>query len=308
MLLIPLQLPLALVDKARRLPANLHTPLSISCNFWIQFAFNNLYIKIRHREVPGPSFHPAVDRMLPPVMRCSKGPIIGPFPLRTKINADALLEDMDLSCDSLSSTSDCQSCPSPLTLETLDSVSAAPTTSTSQPDQEQSPRSLAELLLQTLEKRSATPDCVQTTAVVPWDQRVVQHWELIDLLCQRTFAAFWDQACIRNFNMYYYQHVRPGKRIITTARRVTQNGLVWLEATVTTDNILVATGNALYDEMPGTALKQWTLNLGIKRHGRDILQSIANADFLYREVKTYIHLKKCKDRMTHISYPSKYLS
>ena len=105
---------------------------------------------------------------------------------------------------------------------------------------------MADSLLQTLEIRYAASDCVQAIAVASRDQHVTNNWALITLLCHRLFDTFGDQGCICNLNTYFYQDFGPGETLVITARRVSQSA-DWLEATITANNLPVATGTALYD-------------------------------------------------------------
>lgn len=186
--------------------------------------------------------------MSSPVLRYPKTPTIQPVPLRTKANPKMLLENSEYSDSSSSSSSAGQCCASPPTYTDPVYESAANSAPAGTFDREQEPSPTAvDSFLQTLEIRSATSDCAQATAVAPRDQRIPDHWVLISLLCHRIFATFEDLGCICNMNTYFHQNFGPGETLVITARRVARSRLAWLEATITADNLLVATGTALYD-------------------------------------------------------------
>lgn len=185
--------------------------------------------------------------MSSPVLRYPETPIIQPVPLRTKANLSMPWEDLGFSDSSSSSPSAYQCGASPLTFADPVYASSANVTPFDR-ERESSPETLAASLLQTLEIQSTTSDYARAVAVVPQDHRVTDQWVLINLLCHRIFATFGDQGCIRNLNTYFYQHLVPGQDLVITARRVSQSGLAWLEATIKTHDLLVANGTALYDE------------------------------------------------------------
>ena len=185
--------------------------------------------------------------MSSPVLRYPETPIIQPVSLWRKTNSSMSSEDLGSSDSSSSSPSAYQCRASPPTFADPVYASTANVTPFDR-EQEPSPKTLADSLLQTLEIQSTTSDYAQAIAVAPWDHRVTDQWVLINLLCHRIFATFEDQGCIRNLNTYFYQHLGPGQDLVITARRVAQSGLAWLEATIKTHDFLVAIGTALYDE------------------------------------------------------------
>lgn len=182
-----------------------------------------------------------------PAFRYPETPVIQPIPIRTK--AKFSMSDYPSSPSSSSSSSVCQCCASPPTFADPPSTPAANVAPAAPFDHEQnpSPATVTDSLLQRLEIRPAASDCVQAIAVASRDQRVTDNWVLITLLCHRLFGTFGGQGCIRNLNTYFYQDIGPGETLVITARRVAQSRLAWLEATISANNLLVATGTALYD-------------------------------------------------------------
>ena len=182
-----------------------------------------------------------------PALRYPETPIIQPIPIRTKVKFN--MSEYPGSPSSSSSSSVCQCCTSPPTFADPTSTPAANVAPAAPFDHEQKPSSatVTDSLLQRLEIRPAASDCVQAVAVASRDQRVTDNWVLITLLCHRLFGTFGDQGCIRNLNTYLYQNFGSGETLVITARRVAQCRLAWLEATITANNMLVATGTALYD-------------------------------------------------------------
>ena len=152
--------------------------------------------------------------MSSPVLRYPETPIIQPIPLRTK--AKFSMSEYPSSPSSSSSSSVCQCCASPPTFADPISTPAANAAPIAPFDHEQksSHAGVTDSLLQTLEIRSATSDCVQAIAVASQDQHVTNNWALITLLCHRVFGTLRDQGWIRNLNTYFYQDFGPGETLV----------------------------------------------------------------------------------------------
>ncbi|GLA44391.1 hypothetical protein AnigIFM63309_003153 [Aspergillus niger] len=108
---------------------------------------------------------------------------------------------------------------------------------------------LEDQFLNTMMIQSGAESTAEAVAIVPQDWPATGNWSLINLLCHRAFAAFRNQAAIRNFGVYYYGDFGPGDTVTAVSRKVVRGRLSWLEATMTRDSVLVAIATAPYDDL-----------------------------------------------------------
>ena len=99
-------------------------------------------------------------------------------------------------------------------------------------------------LLDSVSLLPAAKSSAQAAAIVPQGGQA----NGVTLLYHRVFDACGDRAEIRNFGVLYDRTFGPGDVLTAVSRKVIQDQLTRLEATVTCDGALVATATALYDQ------------------------------------------------------------
>ncbi|OJZ81144.1 hypothetical protein ASPFODRAFT_52169, partial [Aspergillus luchuensis CBS 106.47] len=140
--------------------------------------------------------------MPPSIVHHSPAPILQPAPL-LELNSSLLSDDADSTSNSSASVMQCPCCASP---DIPDLATLAETI----PGQELSmSTSLEDQFLNTLMIQLGTEFTAEVEATVPQDWLATENWSLINVLCHRVFAAFRNQAAIRNFDVYYYGGFGP---------------------------------------------------------------------------------------------------
>ncbi|KAE8155412.1 hypothetical protein BDV40DRAFT_307049 [Aspergillus tamarii] len=175
-------------------------------------------------------------------------PIPAPAPLYPDAAVNSWLEDFHLTTDSssdLSSTPFCACCSSVAASPDTITRSTIPLPLDSDLDANGLSATLQHRLIDSTVILTQTSGFVQATAVVPLDVRVTTAWFLIPLLCHRVFTGFGVEGVIHSLNTYFYSDLCPGDVLIVTAYRVVQRGFISLQATIASDQSLVATATAL---------------------------------------------------------------